>query len=219
MPDIPPYQRLDPNAQEWGRWVTDSAQSNKSAIESLQTNTRSANQSLAAQLNRLQLQVSDLSERKTYYASSDPNAFIFRSSPASLSYIEALRIPFSLKTRRIVTFQGITTYDSTLAITSPQSIQGFASLLLEVYTASDVFTGISSGRNARTGHTNSASGTIETRSAGTIVSSVTAALDPGDYYARFRIGSSVAVSGGTYSISFSVGGNDTNGTVIVTDPA
>jgi hypothetical protein len=66
MPDIPPYQRLDPNAQEWGRWVTDSAQSNKNAIESLQTNTRSANQSLAAQLNRLQAQIANLAVQASY---------------------------------------------------------------------------------------------------------------------------------------------------------
>jgi hypothetical protein len=62
MPDVPPYQRLDPNAQPWGRWVTDRTSAHDQAIDSLQKNTKAQNQSLAAQLNRLQLQVGELNE-------------------------------------------------------------------------------------------------------------------------------------------------------------
>lgn len=62
----PPYQRLNPSAEPWGRWVTDVTKSNKNAIDSLSRNTRSQNQSLAAQLNRLQMQIADLSVQQSY---------------------------------------------------------------------------------------------------------------------------------------------------------
>lgn len=139
MPDIPPYQRLDPNAQEWGRWVTDSAQSNKNAIESLQTNTRSANQSLAAQLNRLQLQVADLSERNAYYA-ADPNySLVWTSSTGSVP--TGVQLSFTISKARKVLVRGkIDSYleinatgsRSALNIVSisglPESVSGFTGL-------------------------------------------------------------------------------------------
>lgn len=105
MPDVPPYQRLDPNAQEWGRWVTDSAQSNKNAIESLQVNTRSANQSLAAQLNRLQIQVADLDERRSY--SLTVSSSLTQTSPNTYrNYSGSGAISFTLKNRSNVRISG-----------------------------------------------------------------------------------------------------------------
>lgn len=55
--EVPPYQRLSPDSQPWGRWVTDKIQKNEVAQDSALTNLQAQNKSLAAQLNRLQLQI------------------------------------------------------------------------------------------------------------------------------------------------------------------
>lgn len=81
--EVPPYQRLSPDSQPWGRWVTDKIQKNEVAQNSALTNLQAQNKSLAAQLNRLQLQIADLGERNAYYA-ADPQYSLVWTSPTGL---------------------------------------------------------------------------------------------------------------------------------------
>lgn len=67
MAEIPPHSHgIDPNAQPWARWVTERSKAHGKSIDSLVTNQQSQNKSIAAQLNRLQEQIADLNERRTY---------------------------------------------------------------------------------------------------------------------------------------------------------
>lgn len=109
MVEVPPYQKLEPNAQPWGRWVTDRTASHDNAIESLRINARSQNQSLTAQLNRLQGQVDDM--RSLLAAQVLPAVNSGSASLFSLSTAEQTIVAFTLPvpegyTRAVVTAVG-----------------------------------------------------------------------------------------------------------------
>lgn len=60
--ETPPTPKLDPQSQPWGRWATNAVQAEQNARQSLATQVDLSNKGLAAQLNRLQQQVGDISE-------------------------------------------------------------------------------------------------------------------------------------------------------------
>lgn len=96
--EVPPYQRLSPDSQPWGRWVTDKIQKNEVAQDSALSNLQAQNKNLAAQLNRLQLQIADLNERRSYLlpvsqtlATTTPGAYAGYSGSDQVSF--TLRSP------------------------------------------------------------------------------------------------------------------------------
>lgn len=105
MAEVPPYQKLEPNAQPWGRWVTERTASNVSAIESLRTNQKAQGESVAAQLNRLQEQIADLSERRSYSVAI-PGSLVTTTPSAYVSYSGSDRIDFTLRRDSMVRVSG-----------------------------------------------------------------------------------------------------------------
>jgi hypothetical protein len=215
--EVPPFDRLPPDSQQWGRWATGRIQSLQDSSASALSNLQAQNQSLAAQLNRLQLQVADLSERKTLFASAGVNDFLFFGSPTSTTNLTVISgMAFSIQKKRQVSVTAITSYLSQLGITSPQTIQGFSSVVFAV-EQNGISTLLNGSASAYSGHTNSASGTIQTRMGGSVVASASSPLDPGDYTVRVYISGSVTASGGTSTVSHTVGGNGTTVTVNIGD--
>lgn len=137
--EVPPYQRLSPDSQPWGRWVTDKIQKNEVAQDSALTNLQAQNKSLAAQLNRLQLQIADLGERNAYYA-TDPNySLIWTSSTGSVATGVGLSFTIS-KSRRVLVRGKIdsyleinatgsrSTFNSVYIFGLPSTVSGFTAL-------------------------------------------------------------------------------------------
>lgn len=111
--EVPPYQRLSPDSQPWGRWVTDKIQKNEVAQDSALTNLQAQNKSLAAQLNRLQLQIADLNERRSYTASALPS--LLTTTPSTYrNYSGSTALPFTLKNQSIVRISGSATLSASV---------------------------------------------------------------------------------------------------------
>jgi hypothetical protein len=119
--------------------VTDKIQKNEVAQDSALTNLQAQNKSLAAQLNRLQLQIADLNERNAYYA-TDPNySLIWTSSTGSVA--TGVGLSFTISKRRRVLVRGKidsyleinatgsrSTLNSVYIFGLPSTVSGFTSL-------------------------------------------------------------------------------------------
>lgn len=114
--EVPPFDRLPPDSQQWGRWATGRIQSLQDSSASALSNLQAQNQSLAAQLNRLQLQVANLSVQQSYAVSE--NVTTNTTSSGNFLYFNGISLPFSLDQSARVRISGNMSYNGFAVVTS-----------------------------------------------------------------------------------------------------
>jgi hypothetical protein len=116
--DVPPYNRLPPDSQPWGRWVSDRLQSSEQAQNSALSNLQAQNKSLAAQLNRLQETLAEIGERRSYSVQSSIR--LTTTTPFTyLNYSGSDKIDFTLARRSVVRVSGSASLNGTVLTGTP----------------------------------------------------------------------------------------------------